>query len=226
MPLSREFMNYVRSYPYTVEGLFRLETDRLRRDPETAKWFEQRMPNATPQERDARIQQQAAMNAQQLGRAAFNEAKAKHGVKQFTPQDLHEAIASDEVRLADTLVADSKILTAAQQAGVEASTAEADYRSKQLPQNIQRQMSMLSPYLPFDETEQVQPATKKPARAVEASKEAEGAPKPKAAAPADDKVLRGLVGVMKDTGAQQQTPAPLAASPVAPPVDADRNEDS
>lgn len=219
-------MNYVRSYPYVLEGLYRTETDRLRTSPATQQWFAQHMPNASPQERDTRIRQQAAMNAKQLGSQSFAEAKAKHGIKQFTQQDLHETVMADEHRRADALIGDAKVTAAAAGEGKDPNSIEQEYRATIIPQNIQRQVGMLSPYLPFDEQPAPQqPKVKQLAKAAAAAQGPEGAQKSSGSQP-DDPVLRGLVGVMKNTAPQQQPVAsePVVASPGEPQDDAERNE--
>lgn len=214
MPIPREFLEYARGYPILLEGLFAKETDRLRRAPEVQQWFAQNMPNATPQERDTRIQQQAAQNAQQLGKKAFEERRQKLGVKSFTQQDLHEAVAAARNETADKIASDPRVMRAADGL-VDTAKMEAEYRGKIVPADIDREFSALSRYLPFDVPE-LKPQ-KAPGKPIESAAKQEGAPKPAAPSQPDDPVLRGVVGIMKDPAAaaeeQQkkktaQTPSP------------------
>lgn len=194
MPLPKDFVNYARAYPMMLEGLFAKETDRLQRSPEAQQWFAQNMPNATAQERATRIQQQAAMNAQQLGQRAFAEAKQKHGVKQFTPQDLHEAINGEANDRANRLANDPVVMRAAN--GADMAKMEDQYRNQIVPDTVNRELAGLSRYLPFDVQEEAK--TKPVSKGRDASKGAEGGAVKAGPAPADDPVLRGVVGIMQD----------------------------
>lgn len=212
MTLPKDFIGYVRGYPTMLETLFRREADRLQRDPSTAAWFQKNLPGATPQEVQTRVQQQAAINANALGRRAFDEARTKYGVKQFTPQDLHEALSVEANARADALANDPLVLRAAK--GADMAAHENEYRSKTVPEGVNRDVAMLSPYLPFDEQAQKQTKVEQPVKPTSAAKADEGERKPAAAPAPDDPLLRGLVNVMKDTGQQQQQQQQRAPSAV------------
>lgn len=193
MPISKEMLEYARGYPILLEHLFARETDKLRRSPEVQQWFAANMPNATPQERDRRIQQQAAMNAQQQGKAAFDSAKKKYGAQSFTQQDFHEAIVRDRNERADKITQDPRVIDAAAKAG---SVAD-NYRSEVVPRDIDREYGGLSPYLPFDEPPE-QPKAK-PGVTPQSARAPEGEQsRPRQGAPADP-VLIGVTDLMRET---------------------------
>lgn len=194
MPLPKDFVNYARAYPMMLEGLFAKEADNLRRSPDVQQWFAKNMPNATPQERDTRIQQQAAMNAQQLGQRAFAEAKQKYGVKQFTPQDLHEAVSGEANERANRLAGDPIVERAAK--GADMTKVEDQYRNQIVPDTVNREVMGLSRYLPFDVQEEAK--TKPVGKGQAPTRGAEGGAVKAGPAPADDPVLRGVVGIMQD----------------------------
>jgi hypothetical protein len=182
----REFINFVRGFPGHMDATYRDEIARLAQNPEVKQHLASR--NLSPKEQFALVQQQAAVNAQKITRANFQQMRQKYGIDTFTPDSLRAAVRANR----GALSADKKVADAAAKAGGDAAK---DYAEKVLPADVENEVGRLSPYLPFDGPA---PGSQKEPKAAPATT----TPKTKAQK-AEDKRVSAMVSAAKNEADQR-----------------------